>query len=67
MIGVTTHQETIHPIVSKLSVPVASPSPAIEPTVVIEVGTGTPKTFAMRIPSPIKKARRRPIQAKSGS
>jgi len=62
-IGVTIHHEMIHPIVSKSSVPVASPSPAIAPTVVIDVGTGTPKTFAMRIPSPMKRGRQRPPRA----
>ena len=36
-----------------MRVTVANPNPAVAPTVVIDVATGTPNTLAIRIPSPI--------------
>jgi hypothetical protein len=42
MIGAMIHQTTISPITAQFKEFVASPSPAIAPTAVIEVETGTP-------------------------
>ncbi len=42
MSGATSHAETMVNINASLSVPVASPSPTIAPTAVIDVEAGTP-------------------------
>jgi len=55
MIGATSHQIAISPITARSSDPVASPSPAIAPTAVIDVDAGTPAKFPMNSAPPMKK------------
>ncbi len=55
MMGETSHQETISSIRPALSVPRASPRPAMAPTAVIDVEAGTPATFERKSAKPMKK------------
>jgi len=55
MIGATIHQIAISPITARSRVPVASPSPAMAPTAVIDVDAGTPAKLPTKSAPPIKK------------